>query len=71
MMTPVTETYIQSGQVQRTIFLWASNRCQSAAQGNKDEGTITTASTVCNKAGLVRCGQGVLEFLHLAGHART
>ena len=30
MMTPVTETYIQRGQVQRAIFLWASKRWRRA-----------------------------------------
>ena len=48
MTTPVTETYIQSGQVQRAILLCNSKRFFTArCKVISTSGTMTTARTVC------------------------
>lgn len=47
-MTPVTDTYIHKGSVQRAIFLWASNRSLKARDSVINIiGTMTIAKRVC------------------------
>ena len=48
MSTPVTDTYIQSGQVQRAIRRCLSNRSRSPRTSvTRIIGTITIARRVC------------------------
>jgi|HubBroStandDraft_6_1064221.scaffolds.fasta_scaffold302646_2 hypothetical protein len=48
MITPVTETYIHNGHVQRAMTLCLSNRSFNARLSViKISGTITTARIVC------------------------